>query len=390
MTDMIRTAFTLPDKNRWTGGYQYFVNLFRVLLEHGHGKVRPIVFVGNDVAEEALTPLRADVAEVVRSDVFTAGTEAGRLLDAGLTGRDRRALKVYREHGIRVVFESAAWHGWRFPLPTIAWLPDFQHRRLRHMFGKRAWLQREIGFRAQVMSAAIIMLSSETARRDCEAFYPAALGRIRVTPFAVETGDEAFAVSVAEVRARYSLGAPYFYLPNQIWRHKNHALIIDALQIMRDQDISATVVASGAQVDPRYPGLADELVERVERAGLHDSFRFLRFVPRTDVYALMRGSVAMLNPSLFEGWSTTVEEAKALGVPLVLSDIDVHREQAGPAAYFFDPYRAQDAAAVLGRALEGAANLSGEVSRAEAQAQNVARVKAYASKTEDLIAQVVE
>lgn len=33
-----------------------------------------------------------------------------------------------------------------------------------------------------------------------------------------------------------------------------------------------------------------------------------------------------VNPSFYEGWSTTVEEAKSIGVPLLLSDIPVHRE----------------------------------------------------------------
>ena len=53
------------------------------------------------------------------------------------------------------------------------------------------------------------------------------------------------------------------------------------------------------------------------------------------VYALMRTSMALINPSRFKGWSTTVEEAKSFGVPLILSDIDVHREQTdGTARYF--------------------------------------------------------
>ena len=43
----------------------------------------------------------------------------------------------------------------------------------------------------------------------------------------------------------------------------------------------------------------------------------------------------MINPSRFEGWSTTVEEAKSFGVPTILSDIDVHREQTGGTARYF-------------------------------------------------------
>lgn len=56
---------------------------------------------------------------------------------------------------------------------------------------------------------------------------------------------------------------------------------------------------------------------------------------------------ALLNPSRFEGWSTTVEEAKAAGTPMILSDIPVHREQA-PNARFVG----QDDAPALADAIE--------------------------------------
>jgi glycosyltransferase involved in cell wall biosynthesis len=73
----------------------------------------------------------------------------------------------------------------------------------------------------------------------------------------------------------------------------------------------------------------------------------LGVIPYADVAALMQASVALLNPSLFEGWSTPVEEARALGVPLLLSDLDVHREQAGDNAVYFERHSAISLANVL-------------------------------------------
>jgi glycosyltransferase involved in cell wall biosynthesis len=58
-------------------------------------------------------------------------------------------------------------------------------------------------------------------------------------------------------------------------------------------------------------------------------------IPLSHVYALLRACTALINPSRSEGWSTTVEEAKSFGVPMILSDLDVHREQTtGTARYF--------------------------------------------------------
>jgi glycosyltransferase involved in cell wall biosynthesis len=69
-------------------------------------------------------------------------------------------------------------------------------------------------------------------------------------------------------------------------------------------------------------------------------------LPKEDMAPLLLGATALLNPSLYEGWSTPVEEAKSAGVPMILSDLDVHREQAEGQAVFFarhDPGALADA-----------------------------------------------
>ncbi len=69
--------------------------------------------------------------------------------------------------------------------------------------------------------------------------------------------------------------------------------------------------------------------------GVEDRTRFLGFIPRPDQLGLMAGAVAVIQPSLCEGWSTTVEDAKALGRQVLASDIAVHREQLDRNADFF-------------------------------------------------------
>jgi glycosyltransferase involved in cell wall biosynthesis len=52
---------------------------------------------------------------------------------------------------------------------------------------------------------------------------------------------------------------------------------------------------------------------------------------------LMKNAQAVIQPSLFEGWSTVVEDAKALYQTLIVSDIAVHQEQLEQKAYYFPP-----------------------------------------------------
>jgi glycosyltransferase involved in cell wall biosynthesis len=163
-----------------------------------------------------------------------------------------------------------------------------------------------------------------------------------------------FAVTMPEtsrlepVKAKYSLPDKYFYFPSQVWRHKNHAVLIDAVQTLLSEGFdTATVVMSGQKMDPRHPQWFEDLFRRISNRGLEKRLIFLDVIPYPDVLALMQHSVAVLNPSLSEGWSTTVEEAKALGVRLILSDIPIHREQAPPGTRFFSPHAPVELAASM-------------------------------------------
>jgi glycosyltransferase involved in cell wall biosynthesis len=88
----------------------------------------------------------------------------------------------------------------------------------------------------------------------------------------------------------------------------------------------------------------------IDRLGVASRARVLGVIPYDDVLTLARGAVAVLNPSLSEGWSTTVEEAKTFQTPLCLSDLPVHREQAPEGTVFFDPRSPRDLADALERA----------------------------------------
>jgi hypothetical protein len=56
-------------------------------------------------------------------------------------------------------------------------------------------------------------------------------------------------------------------------------------------------------------------------------FKILGVIPYEEMISLMHYSQAVINPSLFEGWSTSVEESKILNKRILLSDIPVHKEQ---------------------------------------------------------------
>ena len=339
-----RIAFTLFGGKEWFGGYNYLLNLLRTLCLHARENLEPVLFVGPEVPDDQLQPLRRVGVEVCRAEQFDASRRRSRLLASLVLGKDTVAETLFRQYRIDAVFEHATYFGWRFCLPTIAWLGDFQHRNLPGMFSVQSYWRRELGMRAQIMSGRALMVSSETAKRECIRYFDVSPERIHVVRFAVSIEPASLFADPEVVRRRYGLPVSYFMVPNQFWKHKNHRLLLEAMTLANSKCL---VVSTGYQGDPRHPGHFPSLLRYIEANNLGDRFRMLGIVPLEDVYALMRGAIAVLNPSLSEGWSTTVEEARSLGVPLLLSDIPVHREQMGSSARYVSPYRSDEWADAL-------------------------------------------
>lgn len=353
---MIRIAFTLIGGKSWTGGYNYLLNLVRVMVSYHADAMTPVLFFGTDIDPGEAAPFsEIPGTEVVISPWMNQARKQASLARSLALGVDAPVQKLFQAHGIDVVFENAQFFGARLGIPAIAWIPDFQHRGMRHLFSRTAYWKRELGFRAQIAAARIVMLSSEDARKTCETLYPSTMGRTHVVRFAVP--PPAIIPTAAQARAvadRYGLPERYFFMPNQFWQHKNHMLVVETLALLKKRGQHVVVAASGKQMDPRLPVHFDNVKSAIAQSDVVENFRLLGLLPYEDLMPLMCASVALLNPSHFEGWSTTVEEARALGVPMLLSDLDVHLEQAKGIARFFDRHSAESLANALQSAQEDA------------------------------------
>ena len=117
----LRVAFTLVDRQRWAGGYQYQINLFRILRHRGEQQFSPLLFAGRDATEEELLPFRSLLDDgIILSPVFDGKNQGRRLFDALCFGKDRKAEAIFKQHRIDVVFGSAVYYGRRFSIPGVA------------------------------------------------------------------------------------------------------------------------------------------------------------------------------------------------------------------------------------------------------------------------------
>ena len=133
---------------------------------------------------------------------------------------------------------------------------------------------------------------------------------------------------------KYEIKDDFFYIPNQFWKHKNHMMIFEAINELKKDGVEINIVCTGYLGDYRNKTYIDDIRRIVKLNNLEDNIKLLGLVDYEDVFALIKFSKAVINPSLFEGWSSTVEECKSVGKNMILSDLDVHKEQYPNAVFF--------------------------------------------------------
>jgi glycosyltransferase involved in cell wall biosynthesis len=145
----------------------------------------------------------------------------------------------------------------------------------------------------------------------------------------------------------YKLPKRYFIIANQLWIHKDHKTAFKALRLLYDKRYDhVEIVCTGKVDDYRFPGYYQEIKNYITELNLTDRIHFLGFVPKKDQIAILRRSVGVIQPTLFEGGpgGGAVYDAIAYGVPAIISDIIVNCEIKHPLVLFFSVQNPDDLA----------------------------------------------
>lgn len=219
----------------------------------------------------------------------------------------------------------------------IFWIPDLQEKFLPKFFSLEELKQRCNCNEKMVVLNHRIVFSSQAALNDFNIFYPHSENDKKVLQFAV-VHPILNEVNIGEVKAKFGIQGDYFFSPNQFWQHKNQIAIIEAVKILKNKGITVKVVFTGKEYDYRNPDYTTNLKQKIADYQLESEIAFLGFIDRIDQLLLMKNALAIIQPSLFEGWSTVVEDGKALNQTLIVSKITVHQEQLEDKGYYFAPH----------------------------------------------------
>jgi glycosyltransferase involved in cell wall biosynthesis len=126
----------------------------------------------------------------------------------------------------------------------------------------------------------------------------------------------------------------YLIYPANFWQHKNHEMLLTAFGMACAMGLPADLklVCTGS------PGSRQDWLTRVvANMNLADRVIFPGFLPTDAFSALMKNSLGVIFPSLYEGFGLPVIEAMAASKPVACSNNTSLKEVAGDAALSFNP-----------------------------------------------------
>jgi len=204
----------------------------------------------------------------------------------------------------------------------------YHHFPQAHTARQRAYLQ--LTTRHSAQRAALVLADSQATAADLQRFYGTPSQKIRVVyPGLVRPAGPPSPAELAQVQARYNLPDRYFLCLGTLQPRKNIARLVQAYGLWR----------------ARHPQRQDVgLVLAGGRGWLYDAawgqapgVRETGYIQETDKAALLHGALALLMPSLYEGFGFPLLEAMQAGTPTLAANTSSLPELAGDASVLVDP-----------------------------------------------------
>lgn len=346
MAERVKLGLIYSYNENWIGGTYYIENLVNSLnLVQDSKKPQIIVLIANP--QDRVQFNKRTNYPYIRFRYFTRPNNNWLarfdFLFKRFTNRHLFNVNI-KKASIDIIFPYKRKEVFKNAGKPVYWIPDFQELHLKEYFSKRELESRHNSHSHIAKKNSSVVFSSEHAKKDYENNYKSD-GRSYVIPFAVH--HPASLPNIEDTLNKYGIEKPYFIVCNQFWQHKNHQVVFESLAILNKKDIKFKVVFTGKDSDYRKGSTFDHLMEMARTSKITEHIIMLGFIPRPDQLALIKGSRAVIQPSFFEGWSTVVEDAKALNIPIILSDIEVHQEQNPSNARFFDPKDAKELSNIM-------------------------------------------
>jgi glycosyltransferase involved in cell wall biosynthesis len=236
--------------------------------------------------------------------------------------------------GVHVIHAPAYTAPFLTRIPVVLTIHDVSYERHPEWYPyRRDWLRRAF-YRRSAKAAVQILTDSAFSASEIVAAYGLPRERIAIVPLGA---SPAFAPADRDAPIGLPAGVttPFLLHVGDLHERRNLPMLVDALvEVRRHFGAAAAVSLVLAGVDR---GVGKGLCEMATVAGLADAVIHLGSVEDDRLQTLYRAAIALVYPSLYEGFGLPVLEAMASGTPVIASNAASIPEVLGDAGILLPP-----------------------------------------------------
>lgn len=246
---------------------------------------------------------------------------------------------------VHVPVQQVAYRGAIRNYPYVINPHDYQHEYFPEFFTTdQLAYRREAWYRDQRAAAAIVVHSRQT-RDDAIRFLGIPDEKVFYAPYgSIDTFPEPDERTLDEVKRIYGLPDQYLFYPARAWPHKNHEVLVRAVNELKLRDIDVQIVFTDGETS-----YGNKIKKLISDLGLSDQVRFLGRISSASMGALYRLCMAVVVPSMFEQNSGPLLEAIHFGKAVAVSRLPELVDTIGPEGLVFDHSSVEETASVLDR-----------------------------------------
>ncbi len=241
------------------------------------------------------------------------------------------------------------------PAPVVTTIHDLAFEHLPETFTRRGKAQLRLTVRRTARQAAHILTVSEFSRQDILKTYGIPPDKVTVTHNGCEAQFTSRPTSAREtetIKQKFGITRDYLLAVGSLQPRKNLVRLLRAYAQLREQQpgFQLQLVIVGRQL-----WLYEEILREIRQQSFAADVIVTGYADDDDLPALYRSAVALVYPSLFEGFGLPPLEAMACGTPVITSDSSSLPEVVGEAALLVNPYEESDVAQAMWRITNDAA-----------------------------------
>lgn len=222
----------------------------------------------------------------------------------------------------------------RLPCPVVVSVHDVSFRRYPQFFSLRDRVMFAALLPGSLRRAAAILTLSSHTRDEINTFYPGHQNKIHVVPAAQEAIFRRLEpAAVDRIVSARGVRPPFLLAVGSIQPRKNLTRLVEAYAQLRRKHSGVQLVIVGPG-GFRQSSVRDAIVEH----NLGESVRWLGYVPESELVALYNAAIALVYPSVYEGFGLPVVEAMACECPVIAANTSCMPEVAAEAALLIDPF----------------------------------------------------